>query len=254
MKKILFVVIALCASFAGMAQNRFTTILDEKEYISHENELEKWNSYDFSPVILGLQMNTVYGIIGDNYKRIHIKITNVEKDPSNADLYHVTGKSKVGKNIEHFTGTIKLQTIKRIKDRELDENSVSLPTKYQGIISGVYQFNEPKDRSHSGVFEGTYHAMFQITENDGVFYNDLDLSRDSYINNMYQGFWTDYETKEAKICNWGDFRVPNVSADFDLGAGAFSPNEKYNKKGWQTYNDAYLRNDKKAKEIEENDW
>jgi len=132
---------------------------------------------------------------------------------------------------------------------------VSLPTTYQGIISGIYEFKEPTDREHSGVFEGTYQAMFQIVEEDNkVYYNDLDLYRDSYINNMYQGFWTDYQTKEAKICKWADFRVPDVPGDFDLGAGEFSPNEKYNNKGWKTYNDAYLKNDKIALDAEEAVW
>lgn len=240
--------------FAVNAQNRFTQILPENEYISTENELKNFSSYDFSPVILGLEMNRTYGVIGNTYKRIQIKITNVEKDVVNADVYHVTGKSKVGNNIERFTGTIKLQSIKQIKDRQLDDETVSLPTKYQGVISGVYQFNEPKDRSHSGVFEGIYNALFQITNDDIVFYNDLDLYRDSYINNVYQGFWTDYQTKEAKICKWADFRVPDVSGDFDIGAGAFSPNEKYNNKGWQTYNDTYLKNDKSALATEEAFW
>ena len=241
--------------FAVNAQNRFTQILPETEYISAGNELKEFNSYDFSTVILGLQMNNVFGTIGSSYKRIHVKITDVEKDQTNPDLYHVKGKSKVGSNIESFAGTIKLQTVKQIKDRELDDTMVSLPTTYQGIISGIYEFKEPTDREHSGVFEGTYQAMFQIVEEDNkVYYNDLDLYRDSYINNVYQGFWTDYQTKEAKICKWADFRVPDVPADFDLGAGEFSPNEKYNNKGWKTYNDAYLKNDKIALDAEEAAW
>lgn len=242
--------------FAVNAQNRFTQILPETEYISTENEIKKFSNYDFSSVIIGLEsysFNT-YGTIGNSYKRIQVKVTNVQKDQTNPNLYHVIGKSKVGNNIEGFTGTITLQTIKQIKDRQLDDETVSLPTKHQGIIVGVYEFKEPTDRNHSGVFEGTYQAMFQITEDDAVFYNDLDLFSDSYINNMYQGFWTDYQTKEAKICKWADFRIPDVSGDFDLGAGEFSPNEKYNNKGWQTYNDAYLRKDKSALAAEEAVW
>mgnify|MGYP003575858640 CR=1 FL=1 len=239
---------------AGNAQNRFTQILPETEYISAENELKNFSIYDFSPVILGLEMNRTYGTIGISYRRIHIKITNVEKDVVNPDVYHVIGKSKVGNNIESFTGTIKLQSIKQINITELDNEPVNPSAKYEGVISGVYQFNEPKDRSHSGVFEGTYQALFQITQDNTVFYNDLGLFSDGYMNNVYQGFWTNYQTKEAKICKWADFRVPDVSGDFDLGAGEFSPNEKYNNKGWQTYNDAYLRKDKSALALEEAVW
>ena len=64
--------------FAVNAQNRFTQILPENEYISTENELKNFSSYDFSPVIFGLEMNRTYGVIGNTYKRIQIKITNVE--------------------------------------------------------------------------------------------------------------------------------------------------------------------------------
>lgn len=52
----------------------------------------------------------------------------------------------------------------------------------------------------------------------------------------------------------GHFRVPYVSADFDLGAGEVSPNEKYNNKGWETYNNAYLRKNKSALAAEEAFW
>lgn len=248
-------VLVLLFPFGFYAQNRFTRILPETEYISTANELKNFRKYDFSPVISGLENNVTYGVIGSSYKRIHIKITDVVKDLNNVELYHVKGKSKVGNNIESFEGTISLHTVKEIKPRTLDETTVSLPAAYEGVITGVYKFNEPTDRKHSGVFEGTYQAMFQIVEEDNkVYYNDLDLYRDSYINNVFQGFWTDYQTKEAKICKWADFRVPNVPADFDLGAGEFSPNEKYNNNGWKTYNDAYLHNDKKALDEEEAVW
>lgn len=240
--------------FAVNAQNRFTQILPETEYISAETELQNFSVFDFSPVILGLEMNRTYGTIGNSYRRIHIKITKVEKDIANPNVYNVTGKSKVGSNVESFTGTIKLQSIKQIKITELDNEPVNPLAKYEGVISGVYEFNEPTDRNHSGVFEGTYNALFLITNDNAVFYNNLGSFRDGYMNNVYQGFWTDYQTREAKICKWADLRVPDVSGDFDLGAGEFSPNEKYNNKGWQTYNDAYLRKDKSALAAEEAVW
>src|SRR5690606_17013419 len=83
--------------FVANAQNRFTQILPETEYISAENELKNLSIYDFSPVILGLEMNRTYGTIGSSYKRIHIKITNVKKDDVNPYLYNCTGKSIIGK-------------------------------------------------------------------------------------------------------------------------------------------------------------
>ena len=34
-------------------------------------------------------------------------------------------------------------------------------------------------------------------------------------------------TRKEKICNWADYRVPITNRDFDIGAGEFSPSEKY---------------------------
>lgn len=41
-----------------------------------------------------------------------------------------------------------------------------------------------------------------------------------------------YNSNLKKICNWGDFRVPNSNCDFDIGVGDFSVSEKYWKNGW----------------------
>ena len=40
-----------------------------------------------------------------------------------------------------------------------------------------------------------------------------------------------------KRCNWGDYRIPNCG-DLDIGAGGFSPADKYLTNGWQNYRDA----------------
>ena len=236
------------------AQNRFTQIIEASEYSATTNDLEKWNTLDFSPLIKGMPDTHPLGVIGDGYRRIQIKIVEVTKDATRKNEYHIKGKSKVGKNIEVFEGVLTLQNIRQIKPRTLEEHAVSLPSIYEGVVTGVYEFKEPTNTEHSGVFKGTYQGMFQITEENELFYNDLDLYRDSYINNVFEGTWTDYKTNDVKLCKWADFRVPNVAADFDLGAGEFSPNEKYNNKGWKTYNDAYLHNNRKAIEKEEEIW
>lgn len=251
------ILIVLFNSMNSKAQNRFTQIINPSEYSSETNDLNKINAYDFSALIEGLPVSYTYGVIGDKYKRIRIKIVSATKNNSNANLYHIKGKSKVGNNLEDFEGTILLQNIRQINDRLLDEPPISLSTKYQGVVSGIYTFSEPKNKTHSGVFEGKYQGLFQILEKDNkVYYNDLDLFRNSYINNVYEGTWTDYSTNKTKICKWGDFRVPNVSSDFDIGAGQFSPNSKYDDQGWKTYHEAFLNYDRneKAMQIEEGVW
>lgn len=251
MKNLLFLICFL-STFLGFTQNRFTNIVNKYQYKSTQNQLQNFINYDFSPVILGLNANQTYGVIDNEYKRIHIKITNVQKDSLQANLYHIDGKSMVGNAIELFKGTLTLHTIKETYPVVLDNKTVSLPTAYEGVLFGNYTFYEPKNSSHSGVFEGTYQGLFQITEENNVFYNDLALGKPNYFNNAFIGFWTDYETKIAKICKWADFRVPDVPLDFDNGVERFSPNEKFNQKGWKTYNDAYLNNN--TQEVEYNWW
>jgi len=57
------------------------------------------------------------------------------------------------------------------------------------------------------------------------------MSSDEYRNNQYVGTWIDYETKEEKTCNWGEYRIP-FSGDLDYGSAQFAPREKYYNKGW----------------------
>jgi len=47
-----------------------------------------------------------------------------------------------------------------------------------------------------------------------------------------------YNSTFTQACNWGDYRISN-SGDLDIGAGEFSPNNKYLKSGWQTVRNAY---------------
>jgi len=238
--------------FTAMTQNRFVTIAASSEYVSGAEDIQKFSSYDFSSLIKGREDDVRYGIIGDAYKRIRIRITEVVKDKQNPNLYHITGRSKVGNNREDFEGILILEHVRSLKTVIREGGSpVSV---YEGVVHGTYEFREPKDRIHSGIFEGSYEGKFLITAEGALLYNDLDLSRDAYLNNVYQGFWTDYTTLKAKVCKWADFRVPDVPYSFDGGAGEFVPSEQYNDKGWKSYRDAFLNNDATAREQEKETW
>jgi len=240
----------LLLGFTGMAQNRFVSIAESSEYLSETNDLKRFGSYDFSLLIKGREDDVCYGTIGDAYKRIRIRITDVEKDTRNPYRYLIKGKSKVGNNIEDFEGTLLLEHVRALK-RGKGKFAAS---GYEGVVKGIYEFREPRERMHSGIFEGTYEGKFLVTSENKLLYNDLDLSRDAYFNNAYQGFWTDYTTNKAKVCKWADFRVPDVPYSFDEGAGEFVPSEQYNDKGWKSYREAFLNNDEKAKEQEQQVW
>jgi hypothetical protein len=50
-------------------------------------------------------------------------------------------------------------------------------------------------------------------------------------------------------CNWGDYRIPDCG-HFDVGAGEFYPDEKYQMNGWQ----AFKLDEEHKLELEMQEW
>ena len=75
------------------------------------------------------------------------------------------------------------------------------------------------------------------------------LFADGYENNQCKAKWTDYHSGKSKICNWGDFRMPD-SKELDSGAGDVSINQKYISNGWKTFITAYSSNQNEAKKAQ----
>lgn len=210
------------------------------------------------PMLLTKSDNSiVYGFIGDNYQRLHIKIISV-KQSEVANGYTVYGKSMVSGNICEFHGVINITNIRKYKvtSNGADDMYKNTGLKGQFLIIGDYSFVENKDQKHSGMFKGVFATEFYIDKKGAIKYDDIDLNADGFTNNQFVGTWTEYGSKTAKRANWGDFRVPN-SGDLDIGAGDFSPRDKYLKYGWQSCRDMMNQQSpgyKKAKEIEEAKW
>jgi hypothetical protein len=77
------------------------------------------------------------------------------------------------------------------------------------------------------------------------------LVADGYRNNQWQGTWRSYKTGAAKVCNWGDWRIPE-SGGLDTGAGEFIPADEYLGNGWQSYRDQFDRDESvRAKALRE---
>jgi hypothetical protein len=114
------------------------------------------------------------------------------------------------------------------------------------VIKGTYIFAETKGQPHSGTFEGNFKTSFYLDKSNNIIYDDIDLDADGYTNNEFTGNWKMYDSNFTQRCNWGDFRVPNCG-DLDIGAGEFSPNDKYLKYGWQPVRDAYVGNKPSSK-------
>jgi hypothetical protein len=203
---------------------------DDSYILLPDNFIEKYKTYDFSTLFL--PQTEFIGFIGNDFRRIMIKFFSISKDPTQLN-YKVVGSSLVLDNKCNFSGTIIIRQIREFKTLHygVDDEYKDKGIKAQGLLIGDYFFNENRDQSHSGEFIGIMTIYWYIDKNGTLCYDSIESYSDSYRNNQYIGVWRDYSTKKEKVCNWGEYRIP-YSGDLDIGAGEFSPNEKYYDKGW----------------------
>lgn len=259
MKKLhtLLLLFSICnLAFAQTEAESFKKRQLENDELNPTELIDRFLNTDFSMLFTQTDNSVVYGFIGANYQRMRIKFISVTKSQSSPDTYEVYGKSMVKNNICEFNGTIKISNVRKFKKTSfgLDDELKNKELKGQFVIIGSYSLSEDEKQNHSGVFKGTFQANFYLDKNSQFHYDDIENYSDGYNNNQFVGQWAGYKTKIEKRCNWGDFRIPN-SGDFDIGAGDFSPDDKYLKFGWQSIRDLMIpSNNKIAKHTEEATW
>ena len=203
---------------------------NKSDILNPDNLIDKYELLDFSSLI---KPNTEFlGFIGNDYQRICISFTKVEKD-LNPRIYRISGNSEVLNNKCDFTGIIEVKQIREFKTLHfgVDENLKDKGIKVEGALIGNYKLQENRKQSHSGEFTGIMTLYWYIDKNGNLLYDDIRSYSDEYRNNQYIGIWKDYSTKKEKTCNWGEYRIP-FSGDLDIGAAEFYPNKKYQDKGW----------------------
>lgn len=211
--------------------------------------------YDFSQLWTNPKNKPNYGFIGDHYQRIRIKLISVEKDKNSPDTYFITGKSMVKNNICSFTGTIKITKARIYKKMHwgCDDAYKHKGIKKQGIVFAQYHFYEDSTQAHSGSFEGVLSTYWYIDKKDNLKYDDIETFSDSYFNNQFVGTWKEYKSHLKKVCNWGDYRIPQ-SGDFDDGSDGLYPIDKYVQYGWQSFIDAEKKGTEQGWKDEERPW
>lgn len=256
MKQLTFLFLLLSGFVFAQSDKKFLKeFLDENE-LKSENLLTKYNRYDFSGIFTRTENHLVYGIIGEEHQRIKVKLLNVVKSSTKPDEYIISGKSNVKGNICDFSGTITLKEIKEIKtlhfgvDNEFSDKGI----KSQGIVIASYEFSENKSQKHTGIFKGKLYSKWYLTADNEIKYDDIKTMSDGYMNNAFVGTWEGYSNGNKRICNWADFRIPNVNDDFDIGAGEFCPDKKYNGFGWDNFRKAWIEGDEQAKNEELKEW
>lgn len=211
-----------------------TTYVQNTE-ISGVNESDlKLEDYDFSPLWTHTYNRYVYGIIGDDAQRLRMEIQEVKKNDKNPLEYLVRGQSKVKGITLNFRGKITLTGNEEVVPMQfgVDDEYANQGIQSQGVLKAHYEFKEDNTKAHSGVFQGELTSRWYLDRNNQVKYDDIQIQTDYYFNNQFVGTWTNYETGNEKIANWGDYRVPKAPEGFDTGIGEFSPSEKYWNRGW----------------------
>ena len=239
MKRIIIILVLFTNILFGQTINtieeNFNIEIDCKE----DNTIDYYKSFevDFSTVWTETENYKVLGIIGEEHQRIQIKLISVFIISNSPFLYNVYGKSKVKNTICEFYGNIVIKEIREVKELHfgVDDEYANKGIKTQGILIADYEFYENKEQKHSGIFKGKLYSKWYLDSENQIVYDNIESIADGYTNNAFVGIWKSNKTGKEKICNWADYRVPHTSRDFDIGAGEFSPSEKYSDKGWADY-------------------
>jgi hypothetical protein len=231
-----------------------------KEFIgankkSHEVSASNYEGYDFSGLWTYTENHNLFGIIGNEHRRIKVKILDIEKNSTDTNLYIVSGKSSVMGNVCDFSGAIKIKQIHLISENGSNGNSgTNTQSNINGIVVADYEFLENPHQKHVGIFSGRLYSKWYLDSLNNIVYDDRDIHSSGYINNAFIGNWRSYEGNDKRICYWGDYRVPLSKSDFDIGIELFRPGDNYRAIGWDIYIKAWLEGDTKAQSDELHPW
>lgn len=209
--------------------------------------------YNFAPLWLKTPNSLILGFIGFNYQRIRIKFLSATKDSTHPDTYFIAGKSAVGNNICDFNGTITVRHVRELRNLETRVDETISPARQEGILLAEYYLSENKTQAKAGVFTGIMRTNWYINKKGVLYYDDISSASDSFCNNQFIGTWTAYRDNKSSRCNWGDYRISN-SGNLDIGAGEFSPDDKYLAQGWQSYSQAWIYGNENIQQQEEKAW
>jgi hypothetical protein len=221
-------------------------------------KISLYRTYNFAPLLAN--QGAVNGFIGPHYQRLQLKLLSVRQDMSNPACYHLTGKTKVLGHVSEFSGTLVLRQARELRQLAPNGEAASAATvrafesaRREGFVLGDYELRENPSQPKRGVFRGVARTNWYMDKWNHLHYDLVYGEGDGLCNNQFVGTWTSYATRKTLRCNWGDLRIPN-SGDFDIGAGEFSPSNKYLAYGWQDVRDCTLGSSAAACKREKQAW
>ena len=186
--------------------------------------------YDFAP--LWLDKRTCYlGFVGNDYYRVSLIFTEIKKQ--SPGRYTVKGRTQKNKTIRNFTGEITIIGLAEFAktNKGVDDFVPAGGVSREGYILGEFSLRENTGVAGTGEYKGHIATGWYIDGSNRLKYDDILFDSDKYCNNLIQGSWTSYKSKETKKFSWGHYRVP-CSGDLDEGAGEFAVSPQYRDKGW----------------------
>jgi hypothetical protein len=173
----------------------------ESNRLKKDNLISKYLHYNFSTLMIPKE--EFLGFIGNEYKRVRIFFTSINKDTIDQSSYSVQGLSRVGTNVCNFQGTIKITQIREFQFMHygLDSAYENIGFKAQGLLMGSYEFKEDSTVNHSGIFKGINTLYWYVDTYDILHFDKIECFSDRYRNNQYVGTWTQYNNQNSKICS-----------------------------------------------------
>lgn len=154
-----------------------------------EIDISKFDNWDFSNVLSNQPQNnplsTYIGVFGPNYRRMDFYLEVSKNDGT----YEVTGKSKLGNNIQNLNGEFKLlKTFYRKQDYIAD-------TLYIGLFS--CKLREPGTKDGDGEFMGTFSVVFYHANNQIQIFKTSSGDEPAFTN-TFVGTWKLYNSEVAR--------------------------------------------------------
>ncbi|WP_298648581.1 hypothetical protein [uncultured Proteiniphilum sp.] len=191
----------------------------------------KYLNYNFSDI---LKPRRILGIIGDNYQRLQIKFLSIKK----MKVFHQN--ILFAGNLKSISAILKERlSLKKYKRLFVSEMDSIICIK----ANTLFRECQPPDTFCMKIVRKIMRAslaepcnlLWYIDNSKNLKYDDMFAFSDCYYNNAFVGTWQAYETSKKKICNFGEYRIPFIKPDLDVGSGEFYPNPKYKNNRWQKY-------------------
>ena len=203
----------------------FSGYLDSKAHFINDDKFDK---FDFSGILADSRTKFL-GYIGADYHRLHINFSNVKK--ASHTKYIVSGEYKISAEAHPFNGEIQITKIRKYTNLNYGvDDFMKGKINAQGIALASYFLKG------DGGFQakGQMLIKWYIDSDKRLAYDDISEDEDMYANNLFCG---ECKVGKAQIkpCAWGHYRIPN-SGDLDIGAGEFSPSQKYINNSWSDFN------------------